>query len=49
MERPRLFFSFDFDHDRRAAILVAGQMKNHRLGFRIEDWSLNRLFMPLLL
>lgn len=40
MERPRLFFSFDFDQDRRAATLVAGQMKNHRLGFWIEDWSL---------
>ncbi len=37
---PRLFFSFDFDKDRQAANLVAGQMKNEVLGFAIEDWSL---------
>lgn len=36
---PRVFISFDFDHDEKLKILFAGQAKNSRTPFNIEDWS----------
>lgn len=39
MADPRAFISFDFDHDAESKILFAGQTKNSKTPFNIEDWS----------
>ena len=39
MSNPRAFISFDFDNDADKRILFAGQAKNSRTPFNIEDWS----------
>ena len=39
MTDPRAFISFDFDHNSNEKILFAGQAKNSKTPFSIEDWS----------
>jgi hypothetical protein len=39
MTTPRTFISFDFDHNETEKHLFAGQAKNSRTPFEIEDWS----------
>lgn len=39
MSDPRAFISFDFDHDETQRMLFAGQAKNSRTPFSIQDWS----------
>ena len=39
MANPRCFISFDFDHNERDKHFFAGQAKNSRTPFDIEDWS----------
>jgi len=39
MADPRAFISFDFDHNETEKILFAGQAKNSKTPFSIEDWS----------
>ncbi len=39
MSHPRAFISFDFDNDENSKILFAGQIRNSRTPFDIEDWS----------
>ncbi|HEU4791755.1 MAG TPA: TIR domain-containing protein [Flavobacterium sp.] len=39
MADPRAFISFDFDHNNINKILFAGQAKNSKTPFNIEDWS----------
>ena len=39
MADPRAFISFDFDHDEKQRILLAGQAKNSRTPFAVQDWS----------
>jgi hypothetical protein len=39
MSNPRTFISFDFDHNANDKILFAGQAKNSKTPFNIEDWS----------
>lgn len=39
MANPRAFISFDFDNNRDEKVLFAGQAKNSRTPFNIEDWS----------
>jgi len=39
MADPRAFISFDFDHDNDQRVLFAGQAKNSKTPFDIEDWS----------
>jgi hypothetical protein len=39
MADPRVFISFDFDHNENEKNLFAGQAKNSRTPFNIEDWS----------
>jgi len=39
MANPRAFISFDFDHNETDKNLFAGQAKNSRTPFNIEDWS----------
>lgn len=39
MADPRAFISFDFDNDRDRKMLFAGQTKNSRVPFSIQDWS----------
>lgn len=39
MSNPRAFISFDFDHNKTEKDLFAGQSKNSRTPFTIEDWS----------
>ncbi len=39
MADPRAFISFDFDHNETEKILFAGQAKNSRTSFNIQDWS----------
>lgn len=36
----RVFISFDYDNDRREAILLAGQAKNKNVPFEFDNWSL---------
>jgi hypothetical protein len=42
MTNPRTFISFDFDHNKDEKILFAGQAKNSRTPFDINDWSSKR-------
>lgn len=39
MANPRVFVSFDFDHDETEKNLFIGQAKNSKTPFSIEDWS----------
>jgi hypothetical protein len=39
MADPRAFISFDFDNNSMEKLLFAGQAKNSRTPFNIEDWS----------
>lgn len=39
MADPRAFISFDFDNNSDEKILFAGQAKNSKTPFSIEDWS----------
>ena len=39
MANPRSFISFDFDHNEIEKHLFAGQAKNSKTPFDIEDWS----------
>lgn len=39
MGNPRAFISFDFDNNSIEKLLFAGQAKNSRTPFNIEDWS----------
>jgi len=39
MANPRVFISFDFDHDETEKNLFVGQAKNSKTPFSIEDWS----------
>jgi MTH538 TIR-like domain (DUF1863) len=39
MADPRAFISFDFDNNSTEKLLFAGQAKNSRTPFSIEDWS----------
>lgn len=39
MTDPRVFISFDFDHNSTEKLLFAGQAKNSRTPFSIQDWS----------
>ncbi len=39
MADPRAFISFDFDNNSIEKLLFAGQAKNSRTPFSIEDWS----------
>ncbi|WP_094607381.1 hypothetical protein SPSIL_004840 [Sporomusa silvacetica DSM 10669] len=39
MPDPRAFISFDFDHNSTEKALFAGQSKNSKTPFSIQDWS----------
>lgn len=39
MAAPRVFISFDFDHNETEKILFVGQSKNSKTPFSIQDWS----------
>lgn len=39
MANPRVFISFDFDHNVTQKHLFVGQSKNSKTPFAIEDWS----------
>lgn len=39
MANPRAFISFDFDNNSTEKTLFAGQAKNSKTPFNIEDWS----------
>lgn len=39
MANPRVFISFDFDNNSGEKMYFAGQAKNSRTPFNIEDWS----------
>ena len=39
MADPRAFISFDFDHDENQRTLFAGQSRNSRTPFAVQDWS----------
>lgn len=39
MADPRAFISYDFDNNSTEKLLFAGQAKNSRTPFNIEDWS----------
>lgn len=39
MADPRAFISFDFDHNETEKNLFAGQAKNSKTPFSIQDWS----------
>ena len=39
MADPRAFISFDFDHNENDKNLFAGQAKNSKIPFSIQDWS----------
>lgn len=39
MGSPRAFISFDYDNDSLQKMYFAGQIKNSRTPFNLEDWS----------
>lgn len=39
MADPRAFISFDYDHDLNEKVLFAGQSKNSKTPFTLQDWS----------
>ena len=40
MTKPKVFISFDFDHDTELREFLVGQSKHSDSPFEIEDWSL---------
>ena len=42
--KPRVFISFDFDHDEDLRNLLVGQAKNPNSPFEIADWSVKEPF-----
>lgn len=46
MADPRAFISFDYDHNDTERILFAGQAKNSKTPFSIEDWSAKSSMPP---
>jgi len=46
MSDPRAFISFDFDNNSTEKILFAGQAKNSKTPFTIEDWSSKESLPP---
>lgn len=42
MAAPKVFISFDFDHDEDLRNLLVGQAKNPDTPFEIGDWSLKQ-------
>jgi len=45
MANPRAFISFDFDNNSVEKLLFAGQAKNSKTPFNIEDWS-SKVHLP---
>lgn len=41
---PRVFISFDFDHDEDLRTLLVGQAKNEDSPFEVADWSVKEAF-----
>ena len=41
MAAPRVFISFDFDHDADLREMLVGQAKNASTPFEISNWSVN--------
>jgi len=39
MNNPRVFISFDYDHNDQSKIAFVGQSKNSKTPFTINDWS----------
>lgn len=39
MADPRVFISFDFDHNETEKMLFVGQSRNSKTPFSIQDWS----------
>ena len=39
MADPRAFISFDYDHNSTEKMLFAGQARNSRTPFSVQDWS----------
>lgn len=39
MSDPRVFISFDFDHNETDKMLFVGQSRNSRTPFTVQDWS----------
>lgn len=40
MAKPKVFISFDYDHDEDLKILLVGQSKNSDTPFELTDWSI---------
>lgn len=40
MAKTKTFISFDYDHDDKLKVLLAGQAKHKDTPFDIEDWSI---------
>lgn len=40
MAKTKTFISFDYDHDDKLKVLLAGQAKHEDTPFDIEDWSI---------
>jgi len=40
MAKPKVFISFDYDHDDDLKILLVGQSKNSDSPFELADWSI---------
>ncbi len=40
MAKPRVFISFDYDHDETLKEFLVGQAKNPDTPFTLEDWSI---------
>ena len=39
MPNPRIFISFDYDHDEDLRLLLVGQARNPQSPFSLADWS----------
>lgn len=40
MAKPKVFISFDYDHDDDLKVLLVGQSKNSDTPFELADWSI---------
>lgn len=40
MAKPKVFISFDYDHDDDLKLLLVGQAKNSDTPFELADWSI---------
>jgi hypothetical protein len=40
MAKPKVFISFDYDHDDDLKVLLVGQAKNSDSPFELADWSI---------